>query len=47
MQVHGYDKTATVTPDRAGVVTFVADRPGLYEVEVEEEGLQLFQILIR
>ena len=47
VHVHGYDLTADLKPGRTGVVTFQADQPGLYEVEVENAGVLLFQLLVR
>jgi len=47
VHVHGYDLTADLAPGRTGVVSFRADRTGLYEVEVEDAGVVLFQLLVR
>jgi len=47
IHVHGYDLTADLAPDRTAVVSFRADQTGLYEVEVEDAGVLLFQLLVR
>jgi hypothetical protein len=49
IHIHGYDLHADPAPDRTPVVGFSADQTGLYEVEVEVEdaGVPLFQLLVR
>ena len=47
IHVHGYDLKADLTPGQKAVVSFRADQPGLYEVEVEDAGVVLFQLLVR
>lgn len=44
LHVHGYDMTVNVTADTAGTVTFVADIPGVFEVELERSGLKVLEI---
>jgi hypothetical protein len=47
IHLHGYDREAEVAPGRAGVIEFVADEAGLFEVETHESGLVLTQLLVR
>ena len=47
IHVHGYDLTAGLAPNRTAVVSFRANQTGLYEVEVEDAGVLLFQLLVR
>lgn len=44
VHVHGYDVTAEVGPGEPGTIRFVADVPGVFEVELEEEERVLFQL---
>jgi hypothetical protein len=47
LHVHGYDKTVQLTPGSPAAVTFVADLPGVFEVETHDSGLLLFQLVVR
>jgi hypothetical protein len=47
VHVHGYDKRFDVTPGRTGEVTFVANLPGVYEVEFERSHRLLFTLEVR
>ena len=47
VHVHGYDHRVDVQPGIQAVVEFVADQSGLFEVELEEAGLQLVQLEVR
>lgn len=47
VHVHGYDFRADVTPDEPAVITFVADLPGIYEVELEGAHILLFELEVR
>lgn len=47
VHVHGYDVKSDVSPDAAAVITFIADLPGIYEVEMERSGLLLFELEVR
>ncbi len=44
VHVHGYDLKQDVAPGSPATVEFVADQPGLFEVELEEAKLQLVQL---
>ena len=44
VHVHGYDLFAVVTPDAPAVVDFVADIPGIFEVELEDAGTELAEL---
>ncbi len=44
VHVHGYDLKQDVAPSAPATVEFVADQPGLFEVELEEARLQLVQL---
>ena len=42
VHVHGYDLMSDVAPGKPATVTFRADTPGVFEVELEHLGKQLF-----
>lgn len=44
VHVHGYDLLAPVEPDRPGVIVFDASIPGVWEIELENAGLLLFEL---
>jgi heme/copper-type cytochrome/quinol oxidase subunit 2 len=46
VHVHGYDLHADVTPQAPAVITFRANAPGVYEVELESAGLLLFELSV-
>ncbi|MGH3800293.1 MAG: hypothetical protein ACRDTD_09220 [Pseudonocardiaceae bacterium] len=47
LHVHGYDKTVQLAPGSPAVAQFVADLPGVFEVETHDSGLLLFQLVVR
>jgi hypothetical protein len=47
VHVHGYDKRVDVTPGRPAEVTFVANIPGVFEVEFERSHKLLFTLEVR
>lgn len=47
IHVHGYDRTAPVSAGGTATVMFTADIPGQFEVELEQSGLQLFELVVR
>jgi hypothetical protein len=47
LHVHGYDKTVPLTAGSPAGVAFVADLPGVFEVETHDSGLLLFQLVVR
>jgi hypothetical protein len=47
VHIHFYDVRADVTPTDAAVIRFVADVPGIFEVELEDSHLQLLEIEVR
>ncbi|MGH3751352.1 MAG: hypothetical protein ACRDRP_01425 [Pseudonocardiaceae bacterium] len=47
LHVHGYDKTLQLTPGSPATLQFLADVPGVFEVETHDSGLLLFQLLVR
>lgn len=44
VHVHGYDLFANVTPEADAVIEFTADIPGIFEVEMEAQGLELIRL---
>ena len=46
IHIHGYDLLVPVGPGRPADVSFVADVPGSYEVELEESGRFLFDLQV-
>ncbi|MDQ3762960.1 MAG: hypothetical protein M3460_15310 [Actinomycetota bacterium] len=47
LHVHGYDKTVKLAPGSPAALEFVADLPGVFEVETHDSGLLLFQLVVR
>lgn len=47
MHVHGYDLARDLEPGKAGVVTFRADIPGEFDVELEGHHLGLLVLRVR
>lgn len=46
LHVHGYDKEAQIPAGDTGSVSFTADIPGVFEVELHESGKQLLQLQV-
>jgi hypothetical protein len=46
LHVHGYDKETGLTAGRPGSVAFIADVPGLFEVELHHSGAKLTQLRV-
>ncbi|MGH3897198.1 MAG: hypothetical protein ACRDTA_02895 [Pseudonocardiaceae bacterium] len=46
VHLHGYDKEAQIPAGETGSVSFTADIPGVFEVELHESGLQLLQLQV-
>lgn len=46
VHVHGYDEYLDVAPGTEGTVTFQADIPGVFEVELHDSGLLLAQLQV-
>lgn len=46
IHVHGYDVYVDLAPGTPGEVTFTADKPGAYEVELHGVGRPLFQLRV-
>jgi hypothetical protein len=44
VHVHGYDSYLDVTPGTEAMITFPADIPGVFEVEMHDSGLLLAQL---
>jgi hypothetical protein len=47
VHVHGYDLSAEVAPGRPAVIDFTADAPGVFEVELEQAKLKLFELQVQ
>lgn len=47
VHVHGYDLRRDVAPGGTAVIAFTADRPGVYEVELEAARRRLLQLEVR
>jgi hypothetical protein len=47
VHVHGYDKTAEVAAGATVTVRFVADKLGVFEVELENNGVRLTKLDVR
>ena len=46
IHVHGYDLYADLVPGTPAEITFVADIPGSFEVELHEAGRPLYQLRV-
>lgn len=46
VHVHGYDIFGDVAPGAPAVLEFVADIPGIFEVELEDARLELFELVV-
>jgi hypothetical protein len=46
VHLHGYDLDAPTGPGAPGVIEFVADQAGLFELETHETGLVLLQLQV-
>jgi hypothetical protein len=46
VHLHGYDLSADVTPDQPARITFRADVPGEFEVELEGSGVQIAELTV-
>ena len=47
VHVHGYDLKKNVAPGKPAVIEFTADAPGVFEVELEEAALKLFELQVQ
>jgi hypothetical protein len=47
VHVHGYDRVKDVAAGGTARLTFVADIPGAFEVELEESGIELFELRVQ
>ncbi|MGH3735065.1 MAG: hypothetical protein ACRDT6_05520 [Micromonosporaceae bacterium] len=47
VHVHGYDKEFDLTAGRPNRVEFTANIPGVFEVELHESGLALFELQVQ
>lgn len=46
VHLHGYDLTAPVSISTPGVLTFEASIPGVFEIELEDSGVQLASLQV-
>lgn len=46
VHLHGYDESVPVIPGAPATLTFTADIPGVFEVELEESGVPLTQLQV-
>jgi hypothetical protein len=47
VHVHGYDLKKDLAPGEPAVIEFTADAPGVFEVELEEAALKLFELQVQ
>jgi hypothetical protein len=47
IHLHGYDKKADAGPGKVATIAFIADKPGIFEVELESKGLKLFELEVK
>jgi hypothetical protein len=44
VHLHGYNLMSDVTPEQPARIDFVADVPGVFECELENAGIPLFEL---
>jgi hypothetical protein len=47
VHLHGYDLSEDVAPGKPATIDFTADAPGVFEVELEQAGLKLFELQVQ
>jgi hypothetical protein len=47
LHLHGYDLTVDTRPGVVATIAFLADKPGVFEVELHEKGLRLFELEVK
>ena len=47
VHLHGYDLMADVAPGKPATIRFKANAPGLFEIELEDRGLQIGELEVR
>jgi hypothetical protein len=47
IHVHGYNKFKKVEAGQTATISFVANIPGAFEVELEESGLELLELRVQ
>jgi FtsP/CotA-like multicopper oxidase with cupredoxin domain len=47
VHVHGYDKLVDLAPGKRAVLSFTANIPGVWEVELEDAGKLLFELKVQ
>ena len=47
VHVHGYDLKRDVAPGQPATIDFTADAPGVFEVELEEARIELFELQVQ
>jgi hypothetical protein len=47
VHVHGYDLSGVVAPGKPAVIEFTADAAGVFEVELEQAELKLFELQVQ
>ena len=43
VHLHGYDLSSDVAPGKPAIIDFTADAPGVFEIELEQARLKLFE----
>ena len=47
VHLHGYDLSSDVAPGKPAIIDFTADAPGVFEVELEQARLKLFELQVQ
>jgi hypothetical protein len=47
VHLHGYDLSRDVAPGEPAIIDFTADAPGIFEVELEQAHLRLFELQVQ
>jgi hypothetical protein len=47
VHLHGYDRKVAVAKGRPATLTFTADIPGVFAVELESHGIKLLDLVVK
>jgi FtsP/CotA-like multicopper oxidase with cupredoxin domain len=47
VHLHGYDLSSDVAPGKPAIIDFTADAPGVFEIELEQARLKLFELQVQ
>ena len=47
VHLHGYDLSSDVAPGKPAIIDFTADAPGVFEIELEQARLKVFELQVQ